>query len=132
MVKMAVLLKVAFAFWSGTPGYQPGVCPEGLKYRVVPAYQMLASDTIAQAVLNSCVITFRQGWRKMDNGARYLGDEWACHVVIHEAGHAMMGLEHSDDPHNVMNGYDDADTPGICRPYRGRWWTQQANGYTGG
>jgi hypothetical protein len=66
----------------------------------------------AEARYGSCLITFRAGWR------RDLTDRQACGVVIHEVGHAALGLRHSAG--GIMSEVMPQRLPGACSRFTNR------------
>lgn len=116
MVTVAALLVTAATFWSpAAPGIAQQNCPDGVRYNVRPATQLAnyakVHGVIAEAVPDSCVITFRAGWR------RDTTDRQACRIVLHEYGHAALGLDHDAGGVMVPSEDPDATTPGICFRY---------------
>lgn len=118
MVPVAVLLVTATTFWAGAaPGVIEERCPDGVLYNVKPATQMVEPGRVAEATLGSCVITFRQGWR------RTVTDRGACKVVLHEVKHAAIQpkdlpahLVHEE--HGIMQEQPlHSPTPAICLQY---------------
>ena len=109
MTSLATLMQVAMAFWAGAaPGAVQQSCPDGVRVAVAPSVKMInqAQGVQAEAVLGSCVITIRAGWR------RDVTDRQACGVVIHEMGHAALSLRHTST--GIMSAVLPEKLPGVC------------------
>lgn len=97
------LLRVAAGYWQ-VDRATPTVLQDG---DVVCSQ---TPDAVACARLNEPIIHLRPGrWNALDNPTR-------CAVMIHEYGHAMLGLEHSPDPASVMHAPIEAAST-ICARY---------------
>ena len=109
MTSLVTLMQVAMVFWTGAaPGAVEQHCPASVRVAVAPATQLhnLGKGIQAEAVLGSCLVTFRAGWRGD------LTDRQACGVVILEVGHAALSLRHSAS--GIMAAVIPERLPGAC------------------
>ena len=100
-------LRVADAHWPASPCYEAHLIQW---MRGDELDQLLAqqADRGATAIgeVGSCHVWI--AWDRVDPSP-----VWLCTILEHEFGH-NAGLEHSDDPHNVMNPWQ-ASIAGACR-----------------
>jgi hypothetical protein len=116
MVSVTALLAAAATFWAGAaPGVADRTCPDGVRYNVKQPHEMVnkARGVGAEALIGGCVITFKAGRLRTYTTAD------ACALVIHEYGHAAIGLNH--EPHGVMDAESIGLTPpGICHSLKAK------------
>lgn len=112
MVPAAVLIATAATWWAGVAPGAVNHCPNGVAYNVKPAAGMVnqGAGVMAEAPEGGCVITFRAGVLAS------ISPRSACALVIHEYGHAAMGLPHYAT--GIMGpSSSDWGIPGICYQY---------------
>lgn len=108
MLPTAALAAAALAFWA--PGHERQACPAGLHIDTVPTVTAAMVDwdpdagvedatrvlAFAPMLRGECQITVNLSlWRELTDVER-------CEVIVHEAGHSVMGLDHVRDPTNIM------------------------------
>jgi hypothetical protein len=101
-------LRVADAHWSTSPCFGGHVI-QWLRGRELDAQFPQEADgnaTTGVAEIGGCHVWL--AWDRIDPAP-----VWLCTILEHEFGH-NAGLEHSDDPHNVMNPWQ-ASIAGDCR-----------------
>lgn len=119
MITVTTLLATAATFWAGVaPTAAQQNCPDGVRYNVKSGTAMInqGEQISAEAILKSCVITFRAG-----RLASYSAED-ACMLVIHEYGHAAIGRaaggpgadEYGHSAAGIMSPTSATKPPGIC------------------
>lgn len=111
-------VSMALAFWTPINGGAP-ICNNDPAQVQVSYYHEVPVDVVARGVApgsagyadvgGGCVIALR------DDVPTWPVDE-QCDVVAHELGHGALGLQHVDDPANVMFAGDGGVVPAACVP----------------
>lgn len=90
------LLTIGIAWWAGvSPGETVSRCPNGVKWSVGTVVNPDSKGLVlAESVPGSCTIRLRGHiWGSLSAKQR-------CVLVLHELGHAILGLP---DGHGIMN-----------------------------